>query len=125
MRWWPWVSRELFEAQHAATVAAWAHYDRVFAELQRATERYDAVVEKMLSMRRDGFYAPDIRTPRPAEDVEKNAVRRAEAAGVRASEADFKANAKRALMAEGLDGVVAEREAERLYRETTDLDPGG
>jgi hypothetical protein len=123
---WPWVSRALHDEMVRFVTGALdrAHEENV-VEHEDWAKRYDELLARYHALRHAGFYAPDIRNPRPAEDVEKNAVRRAEAAGVRESEVEFKANAKGALMAEGVDALAAEREAERLYHETTDFDPRG
>ena len=67
-----------------------------------------------------------VKKARAPEDVEGNAVRRAEVTAVERQHKEFVTRATNDLVKKrGLDAVAAAKEAERLYREATDQHPAG
>lgn len=111
--------RELLERADAATAVERQRVTKLEARVERLTA-------EILKLKRQGFAAiPAKKRTRASEDVERRAVQRAELQAVRQHEVEFRANATRALVAEGVPEHLAAREAKKLFEHATSLhDPG-
>lgn len=117
----PWVSRALYDA-------ALSENGRLLRLVERGDERYEKLVNQVVSLKRKGFETPfnGQRVKAAAAEPEATGLARAEGefvAGVRAKEREFLENAEADLINKGADPVAAKREARRLLDEVTEAQP--
>jgi hypothetical protein len=127
---WPFIGRELLtrerELSELRVSLLQLNLEHTREQLQAERGEVRRLTDVIIKMRRRSFEAVEPKKPIQPPDTDGEAVQRAEHAGIKKhARRQFISKAVAELVLKGVDPMVAEEEAARLWEQATDMHPAG